>query len=565
MGNSSQAGTLISDTVGLEAIKDTKVRIYYPYFLLAEKLIEVLNELWIKENKSFLDNIKIIEAKPANLRLHRLETIDVNVCLEIKRILIGILGKKIYQNKLVELERPSLSKLDPIVLDKYLKDLDVNWVLRQGVVRNTIIENFFRRAKSCNYKLKPPKISGHTSLKLMDLIAVCSGYENFRDFLSKEFGSSYDIEKDEILQALLRSNSNYKSNKSHKTKAKSSSSQHTSNNGKPSEIEEMNEEEDKNKTNTQNVENHNPRISKSRKWIILSSFVTVFVFLGLVIIFSTGNEVLIEANITTTKVNFEFAEPVTFRSKEQFLFSSEKLLKFDNGLYSLNYPYSDTLPVGMLIKSKENNPIGIEYLSIPLNSEINLETVVQNDVYLSFSKTSGIEGYVEFDNAFIYSGDGNDSILYSNKKGILFQSEKNSPLAVTLSNPKEFEIPPVFLTSIHFGTQYQDNLKYGIQSAEINLPELGKSINLMTGDLLNFTFAQPVKALLSYRNGVFIIKFSGKVNSLFAGPEIYGFDKRNNQMPTKLELYFMEFGIYILSVAILFILGIYFIPKAFNL
>lgn len=263
--------------------------------------------------------------------------------------------------------------------------------------------------------------------------------------------------------------------------------------------------------------------------------------------------------VSTKYINFETAHNTSIRAKENLLLACDDHFSIRNGLYSLDYPYSSTTPGSARFKPIKQNNIGIEHLKIPAHTKIAIEIPTKTDLYFNISASAGLNGFIPLNQMIVFSPDDKDSVVFENPPrgtGVNFEYYVDQNFDIAMINIIDFEWPPLYINSVSFGQLMQDQVEYGIEYAQIAFLNDNKIRQLDPGDLLNITFENPIKLLLSYREGLLHTEFTGSVKTLFAGPEIFGKSSVNNIMPRKLEIKWVYFPPIILVIFIVVYLSL---------
>lgn len=515
----------------------------YAYYFLAEKLRKFLEKYCFQNGVSHQKNGIIIiseKALPGDIDhyLNHLKgKVEQTSCQNLIDLLFELIGYTSKKNT------APYKALDHIIVERlkgshqYVSGSTDGETL-QKLLKWGVVRDFWLRARSCTH-LAGSTPKEHVGLKLLDLISVCSGYFNFSDYLDKEFGEDYDPEKDEILKSLIESKQEIKATP------------------KSNFLKVLKERGYLGLKSIKSVKNSRSNFGKIiyHKNVPHFFLFTVFAISGIYLNYNRSREALINVNITTRYISFETAQNISLRSQDQNLINSYGQFTVRNAVYSLDYPFSDTLPSVVKIKQQNDKPVGIEYINLPKSTRVSMEAPAKNDFYLALSGIEGLFGFIDLKQSIVFSPNGLDSVIFDFEPkgtGINFQSNGNDLIEGSFINVADFKWPPIYITSVNFGVQKTDQITYGIESAQIDLLQQNKAVNLSPEDLLSLTFEVPVKLLIEYKNGLISIQFEGKVNSLYAGPEIFGKGKKNNLMPTLSEEYFGLSGKSYLVILIIF-------------
>ena len=557
MSTNSEVGKLILANSHLSKLANP-FRSYYAYYMLAEKLQLKLEEFFKAGNSGFLKKISNqLPNKASAYICHKSENVKNDSTINLKSLMLGFLGLKPVRSKLEEIQRPDFGGLDWKILDIQRRKLDEKWATNDRAERDRRIGDFWRRVRNCNLGLGQ---SSHTSLDLMNLISACSGYRNFADFLQKEFGDDYDPEKDETLQALIASAAKQASLVSTKQSligtfiANLKTAAHKfskTKGGKKKSLKQAKARSEK------------PEIfgflSKGSigKAISFMPILLLISLVGLGIFMFTGRtkEAQVNVTLTTRYLHFQTDQATTLRSPDRLMLGSRHHFSIRNAVYTLDYPFSDTLSAPMKIKPVSHELVGIEHIKLPDDATVTIETPTQKDMYIGFYESEGLNGFIPIDHSIVFSPGEMDSVIYGQNPtgtGINFQSNKEERSDISLIDAADFEWPPFYVKSISFGEFKQDQVEYGIESAQIDFLKSEKSIQLNPKDLLGIAFTNPIKLLVKYQEGLVSLQFTGVVNSIYAGPEIYGKSSSNNQMPKLWEEHKELLGIVVIIIVLVF-------------
>lgn len=542
--------TLISNNLHLSNL-DPPFRENFAYFLLAERLGDNLNSRCFQSEKYVQNSGKIVileKSLPRDLSSyfkHNQGEVDRPSCLNLIDLLYELIGYSPRSEKTpVEwLNDKAIEELKKT--HKYVSENERGESLTKEI-RWEVMRDFWLRARSCTV-LAGSIPKQHTGIKLLDLLSVCSGYSNFRDFLAIEFGPYYNPEYDLLLKMLLDSKQEInppakKSSLVPKKKLEKATSTAIAKKEISSETYGLAEEK-------------KPHHRFGIVFILTRIFTVIPIILLLAsgyYMFSTNSaEVFIVADVTTKYVSFESAEAASLRSQENLLFGSIAPFSIRNAMYSLDNPFPDTLPSELLIKPLKRDKVGIEYMNLPKMVRVTMNIPTVDDFFIKLSNQEGVFGYVGLKNTLVFSEDGQDSAVFestSRQAGINFQSFGNDAIEVSFFALPEFKLPPLYVSSISFGEHKLGQISYGIESAQIKIDKPNKIITLSPEDLLTLEFENPMKVVAENRNGMIALQISGMVKSLHAGPEIFGKSDSNNQIPKLYEKYFESTEMYFAAI-----------------
>ena len=542
MTTNSEVGKLISVNSHLSELPQP-FGSYYAYYKLAEKLQGKLEEFFNHKHPVFLE--EIANQLPLNASAyicHRSEYVKNESTINLKTLMLGFLGTKVSKSKLEDIQRPEFVGLDWEILDIHRKKLDEKWAANDRAERDRRIGDFWRRARNCNLELGQSPQEGHTSLDLMDLIAACSGYRDFADFLQKEFGDGYDPTNDETLNALTHAAAGLV-----RLPEEIETTRQSSERGFVFYLRQVIRKFGRGKKGKKNFPKQVkegektavPGILTKAKMGSLTRAMPVLLLIllgcfGILMLMGRANEAVVNVALTTRYLHFQIAQPTTLRSTGKFMMGSRDHFSVRNAVYTLDYPFSDTLPAALRIKPALHELVGIEHIKLPKDSKVTLETPTPQDLYIAFSDSEGLNGFIPIDHSIVYSPEGKDSIIYGENPrgtGINFHAYKDQSNGISLIESDDFEWPPFYVKSLSFGQLRQDQVEYGIESGEIEFLKSDKRIQLSPQDLLSVTFEHPVKILIKYSEGLVSLQFAGTVNSIFVGPDILGKSGSNDHMP----------------------------------
>jgi hypothetical protein len=565
MSTNSEVGKLLSANSHLSKLEDP-FGSYYAYYMLAEKLQIKLEEFFNSNNNSFVEEISNQLPTDASAYIcHKSERVKNESTINLKSLMLGFLGRKLRNSKLEEIQRPAFEGLDWEILDLQRKRVDETWASNDRADRDRRIVDFWRRARNCNPDLNQSLQGGHTNLDLMDLIAACSGYRDFSDFLQRELGKKYDPDKDNLLQELRTALAQPAEPTSKKTETEQLFSNHlVSYLQRAMWIFRPNKQKKKKGLNQIKVRSNKPPIREfftKEIALKLTRFTPILLLillgcLGAFMLIGRAKEAHVYVVLTTKYLHFQIAQPTTLRSTGKFMMGSRDHFSVRNAVYTLDYPFSDTLPVALRIKPALHEHVGIEHIKLPKDSNVTIETPTPQDLYIRFSDSEGLNGFIPIDHSIVYSPEEVDSVIYGENPsgtGINFHAYKDVTNEISLINADDFEWPSFKVKSTSFGQLKQDQVEYGIESGQINFLKSGKHIQLNPQDLFSITFEHPVTIVLKYNEGLVSLQFAGTVSSIFAGPDILGRSVFNNRMPKLWEEYKEVSGISLLLVIVFLI------------
>jgi hypothetical protein len=564
MSTNSEVGKLISANSHLSKLEDP-FRSYYAYYMLAEKLQIKLEEFFDSNHHRFAEEIaKQLPIDASAYICHKSEYVKNESTINLKILMLGFLGTKVSKSKLEDVQRPEFEGLDWEILDIHRKKLDEGWATNEKAERDRRIVDFWRRARNCNLDLGQSPQEGHTNLGLMDLIAACSKYQGFMDFLQKEFGNEYEPDKDNLLQELRTFRTKSADPESHKLETKQPLRRRFSSYFKRV-ILIIYPKQQKKKKGSKEIKGQEKKtgligfVTKENmgKLIRFVPMLLLILFgcLGAFMLIGRAKETQVNVTLTTRYLHFQTYEATTLRSPDRLMLGSRHLFSIRNAVYTLDYPFSDTLPAPMKIKPVLHELVGIEYIKLPDDTKVTIATPTQKDIYIGFYESEGLNGFIPMDHSIVFSPEGRDSVIYGQNPigtGINFHSNKEERSDVSLIDADDFEWPPFYVKSISFGELMRDRVEYGIESAQINFLKSGKSIQLNPKDLLSLESENPLKIQIKYNDGSISLQFTSMVNSIYAGPEILGRSNYNNQMPRLWEDHKELLGILVIVFVLVF-------------
>jgi hypothetical protein len=518
MSENSEAGNLILANQHLSEL-GSPYRDYYAYYKLAEKLKDKLDALFFDPPLPFLRSIgHDLPAKASAYLCHDTPTVGNQAILNLRQLLGGFLGYGRYKKKI---ERPPFEGLDWKQVDDLFEKYEDKWGSDINIGAKTKIGDFWRRARVCNLKLNQSEQKGHTSLDLMDLISACSGYKDFSDFVQKEFGDDYDPAKDDTLQTLIMA-----------------ASESVGSAGEKGGLERSKAEIPDGRITVSGYLSKERMFKLKRRLPVL--LLSLFAGLSIFVLTGRAKETQVTVALTTRYLHFQTHQETPLRSTNKFLMASSKDFYIRNAVFTLDYPYSsDTTPSNLRIKPAPHALVGFEHVHLPKGAGITLETPTSQDMYLGFSESVGLHGFVPINHVMVYSPEEMDSVVYGQNPagmGINFQTFKDQPNHIALIGAEDFEWPPFYVNSLSFGQLKQDQVAYEIESAQIHFLKNDRKIQISPKDLLSVAFEDPVKIQVKYSEGLVSLQFTGLVNSIYAGPDIFGRSHSNNQMPKLWEV-----------------------------
>lgn len=516
---------------------------HYFYFLLAVRLEERIKKLFenYPETTIKITGITLPTSADSYLR-HRGKPVDETATAELRGLLFLFLG--INSNN----SRPAFKDwdLEKIKSWKHYKeycgttngqyDKIEDWIIQPGQLKK-----FWLKAKGCNNELKGNPISEDVNVPLMNLLSFFCGYEDFRDFLFKEFGDQYSEEKDPILRSLYETYGYQLTSESSK------------------DIQENYSHPSRPSSEKPHVEPSYPRKKFGQRGMVKLLFSVLALVISVALVFYLSGRIKkaeVKMKLTIDFIQFETHEAVNLRPLESFLLSTSDHFYLKNGQYSLNYPFKASSPETLKITTIQSEPVGISYLKIPGKSKVTIETPTKNEIYLDFSEHQGMEGHVILRNLILQSTKADSTIVYHNTPlgtGINFQSSAKHSFGISLIRAHEFELPPLLVNTVGFSNPALSKTHYGIIQGEIELPEYGSTYTLNPQDLLTMTTHYPGKLILSYQQGQLSAQFSGSLKSLETGINSSETSYTKNLMPTRFEAY--KF-FYIALIAILAFIGL---------
>lgn len=522
----------------------------YPYYKLADRLqvsLEtILSQVDIPTTSK--EKIQIGEKRlPRDVKSylrHKNGEVDQTACQNLLDLLYELMEYTAKGNA-------PYRQLDQTVIEdlkathKYVGDAEQEKVPPK-LIQWRVVRDFWLRARSCT-KLAGSIPKEHTGLKLLDLISACGGYRNFADFLHLEFGDGYDPEKDAALQALLASGVKHAGTASEKQKKGRSL--------KGTLTSYFKQAEEKFRSKSKNVGKLTNILAISL--LLLLGCIVAYLLTG------RAKEAHINVALTTRYLYFQTAQMTTLRSADKFILASGDHFSIRNAVYTLDYPFSDTLPAPIKVKPLGQELVGIEHIKLPKDAKSVLESPTKKDMYVSFSESEGLNGFIPVNHAILFSPQETDSVAYDHTPigtGVNFQSEESQRIEISLINAEDFEWPPLYVTSVGFGELKQDGIEYGIESAQIYFSTGNEPIHLNPRDLLSITFENPIKLLVNYQEGMISLRFTGVVNNLYAGPEIFGKNNSNNKMPKRWEEYGGLSSVMIIAIVMMAFFLVMYIP-----
>jgi hypothetical protein len=294
----------------------------------------------------------------------------------------------------------------------------------------------------------------------------------------------------------------------------------------------------------------------------LMNLVSIFILLGTVTIAAIGiyvfkgrsNTTYIKVELKTHFISVRTFGSVDLHSNPKPPFGSHTYFSMRNGFLTLDYPYSypDTIPQNMDLKPLGPTPIIVREISIPDSSVVTLDTPLGKDLYLTVNGERTTRGFIPLEDVVLYSPNRKDSMIYSGYSpgtGINFESTPTHTLTIALAETLPTEWSPIYIRSVNFGVRKETMEEYGIESGKITLLETGDSVKLDKGDLLKIDINHPVKLITQFRDGAIYIQFTGAIDSLYAGPEIFGESDNNNRMPKLWKVHRELLSIFLIILA----------------
>ncbi|GAA0878124.1 hypothetical protein GCM10009119_10920 [Algoriphagus jejuensis] len=491
---------------------------HYFYYLLAIRLEETITIMFGDSYPYLLkSSFQKIPTKPSLLIQHDTKKVDMTLVRDLKDLLLAFIGEVGLKPR-PELESWSLER-------------NKAWLKARAYeggqkleIKDEHLQAFWYKARICDKNRAGKTNKFDINPQLMDLLAFFCGYDDFRDFIQREFGKDYVMANDQVLVSLYEK---YR----------------FSIDDIPSEELVTDSEIASPEPDASPVSSYSASSQKGKKPNARWKFVP-FIFLALAgtastfYFFGRVGQAEVRITLTTDYLHFETDGAVDIRSSEGNVFSSTDHFYIRNGLYSLHYPFSNSLPASLKIASIESQPVGIAYLKLPAQTGITIEAPTKHDIYFDLLEPRGLEGNLRLKNLVAFSSAEDSSVTYGDTPigtGINFQSAPNENLQLSLIQAGDFELPPILVSSVAFGKLGQQKVEYGILSGQIELPEYGENFVLNSRDMLTLSLQDPSKLIISYREGVLSVTFSGSVNSLQTGIDAAKPNGGKNLLPKRIE------------------------------